>query len=838
MIYYAHTDNDGNPKYLLRPHIVDVACGAAREAWDHPFRDTLYGPAVLAGFAHDLGKYTSFFQQRLQPNFRLSKGPDQYLYYHAQISALWAIHLASLCSSAFSGQKPGLPEALTYLAVLRHHQNLDDPEDDVIHEEDMRPGSLHPEVRWKVERVERQVQDIQTRKDEIACDLSLVAEEISGILQRSGLPPAPFASLDMGAALESFLRDWKGLFARYKKARPALLDKADPMRAYFLVVSMVSCLVNADRMDAARVGDVGRKSPPADAVESHKRHHFKKPARGINVLRERLYQEVLQRAKCAPLEQRIFTVTAPTGFGKTLAALNAALVLRDKVQRAQGYSPRIVYSLPFTSVIEQVHGKIREVLSDAGLKVPSGQSPYLVKHHHLADVSYESDVGKRYDLGQAALLVEGWEGDIVVTTFVQVLETLIGNRLKMARKFNRLAKSVIILDEVQNVPMEYWGIVSEALRSLAKELDTRIILMTATRPEWFRNDEALELAGDPKTIEAAFSSQNRVRISADKNRMTVEDAALEFVREYRANRLGKTSLVVLNTIASSIEFFNAIKGPLEADGVSVFYLSTNIIPHERQNRLCKIAKAMDKRSQRLVLVSTQVVEAGVDLDFDSVWRDLAPVDSVVQAAGRCNRSGRRKQGIVRVLRLADKRGLLGRPVYGSNSMRLAERLFTTRSEMEERDFKQAVEDYFEDAQSLTADSKSKTYWDAIRGLHFAGRRDSMVDDTGIGDFRLIDDNKVSVYVEVPGTNARELWDEYQIKVVDEKNLAKKREEYLRLKAALAGYIVSISYFKARALGFEETGLKPIPESEARIAYNRDTGLNPAALGTEFLYCGT
>ena len=254
--------------------------------------------------------------------------------------------------------------------------------------------------------------------------------------------------------------------------------------------------------------------------------------------------------KEAPLSRKIFTITAPTGSGKTLAALASAFILRNKLEKSGIARPRIIYALPFTSIVDQTYGTIREVLStyqtDKNYSTPP--SSWLLKHHHLAENIYhtagESDM-ESLSLDKSLLLIESWQSEIIVTTFVQLLHTFVGNENRMLKKFHRLQNSILILDEVQNIPVEYWPLVENVLREACHHLGTRVLLLTATRPEWFGKDEILELGGADLQIRRRFATLDRVTITANLEPFTVEELAVNFQKQYNSDQ---SYLVILNTI--------------------------------------------------------------------------------------------------------------------------------------------------------------------------------------------------------------------------------------------------------------------------------------------------
>lgn len=792
MPFYAHRME--RRFYLLSAHLAGVAAGAAGRVAALPNWEELFSAALVAGLAHDFGKYTGYFQEYL----RMGRGgPEKQ---HAFLSGLWAAHLA---------ERLALPpeQRLTlFLAVARHHQDLTDPEEYLVARRDLAGdwAELDSNTRERLRVAAAQVADLQGRAAAVAASLRSAARRTASLLAGQGLPAPAWLEDDWAGVLAEFLASWEdslgalySVWRRQKRATgPAGTRQAGGtgLAVYFDLLSLFSALIDADKIHAARVADAGRMLLPPDAVERYRAARYGRPHTPIEALREDLYRRVVERIHRAPLGQRLFTLTAPTGAGKTLAGLAAACFLRERLAAARGIPPRIIYALPFTSIVDQTFAVGEEVLRVA-LPIPEGPVPtsLILKHHHLADLTYRgagSDDAER-SLDEALLLIESWQSEVVVTTFVQLFCTLVGHENRMLKKFHRLGGAVIILDEVQNIPVEYWPLVEESLRQACAHLDLRVILMTATRPEWFGPGEALELAGDAETVRRQFAAVNRVRLMADTTPRTVEEAAAAFLDGYNE---GLSYLVVLNTIKSSIAFYNLLRDAWRGRGPALYYLSTNIVPAERERRLAEIRGRL-ARGEKPVVVSTQVVEAGVDLDFDAVWRDLGPVDAVVQVAGRCNRHFRREQGQVQLVHLVDGGSegsrSLASYVYGKIHTVTARRLFASRPCLAEPEFFEVVADYFRAVRQSKSAAESEAILQAMASLRFT-KREADEDLKSVGDFALI--CELPRYVEVfvcTDADAEEIWNRYQATVAQERDLRRRWTAFLELKRDFRRYLLSV-----------------------------------------------
>lgn len=810
MGYYAH--KDGQRRYRLSPHLALVAARAGRQVSEASGREGLHPVAVIVGLAHDFGKYTSYFQ-----NYLITGVSNNYKE-HAFLSALWAVHLGA--KQGFSHEL-GL---LSFLAILWHHRDLGDPEKYILPQRNILPqreedwAFLEVEDRHRLEVAQIQVEDLVQRKDQVVRSLRCAARRANYFLARHGLDASFPTKLDWEELLESFLSSWRivyaSLFPFLRQYRRKDLD----FSLYFSLLRIFGALIDSDKLHAARMKDMDRKALPVEAVEIYRKARFKESHDSINLLREEVYRNAATRMSRFFMERPFFTLTAPTGSGKTLTAFNASLLLRQRLEKMKGVLPRIIYALPFTSIIDQNHNVFAEVLKKVIPDFISRPSPYLLKHHHLADVFYRATEEEDLGFDEAILLIESWQSEIIITTFVQLLHTLIGYRNRTLKKFNRLNHAIIIMDEVQNIPVEYWLLVTTVLKEAAKELDLRLILMTATRPEWFSPEEALELAGEQEDVARFFKALNRVELYPDLKPRTVAEAAELFLSSYEPS---KSYLVVLNTIRSSIEFYNYVGAHLKSR-TPLFYLSTNIIPAERERRLEELRKLLEQ-GVKPVLVSTQVVEAGVDIDFDEVWRDIGPIDAIVQVAGRCNRHSRKKKGVVRLVKLVDEKGkTLACWVYGNIHVWGAEKVFEHRSCMEEPDFFEAVANFFHFVCERKDTSKSKGILQAMKGLRFQKDREEA--GYAVRDFQLMEDrpDQVEVFVAV-NEEAEGIWQRYREEVVGAPDIGSRQKAYYKIKRDFGRYMVSVP--AKILLGKVDEMVKPlyIPRYLVPEVYDFETG---------------
>ena len=413
--------------------------------------------------------------------------------------------------------------------------------------------------------------------------------------------------------------------------------------AAFATRMIFSALVDADYLDteawyACREGrSVARTShPPLSELLTRLDSHLDSLMSGATDTEvNRLRREVLIHAReKAAEEPGLFTLTVPTGGGKTLSSL--AFALEHAVHHDL---TRVIYVIPYTSIIDQTAHVFRDALAVGG----ADSADFLIEHHSSFD---EERVSEREARDKLRLAMENWDAPIILTTAVQFFESLFANRPARCRKLHNIPSSVIILDEAQTLPLRLLRPCVAALDELARNWRASIVLCTATQPalaanEGFRGglDGVREISPDPTSLHRRLK---RTRICRHGK---LTDAEL-------AEKLRDSSrtLCIVNTRRHARELYEAIR---EMEG-SV-HLSTLMCAHHR-------SEVLDRVRRRLVngapvrLVATSLIEAGVDVDFPVVWRSEAGLESIVQAAGRCNREGKATVGDVFVFEPADVHG--------------------------------------------------------------------------------------------------------------------------------------------------------------------------------------
>lgn len=380
----------------------------------------------------------------------------------------------------------------------------------------------------------------------------------------------------------------------------------------FLIRMLYSCLVDADYLnteDFMKDGETSRMTGETIPflLEKLNRHIAKWLVNDdqdtVNGRRTEILKSCIEKGK---KKKGLFRLTVPTGGGKTVASLAFALN-----HAAEHGMKRIIYVIPYTSIIEQNAKVFSHILGEEN----------VLEHH--SGIDYESTD----ELKLKQLAAENWDLPIVVTTNVQFFESLFSNKSSKCRKLHNIANSIIIFDEAQMLPNDYLRPCIASMEELIRHYESSIVLCTATQPSlqnFFPKDmQYTELC--PR-MEEQFRFFKRA-IFKNLGKIT-EDELLDRVRNE------EQALCILNTKNNVQKLYEKIKGE------GVYHLSTFMYPRHRQERLEAIRERL-AAGEKCIVIATSLVEAGVDLDFQTVYRELAGVDSMIQAAGRCNREGKR-----------------------------------------------------------------------------------------------------------------------------------------------------------------------------------------------------
>jgi CRISPR-associated endonuclease/helicase Cas3 len=800
-----------HPGKLLRDHLFNVyRLGMAKfDSKKINFKNLaevqLLTRIVL--LTHDFGKANKYFQRKLHLS---SEGLTECAEYqeltkqgknksnHSLLSAIFTYYILDELIDN------DLLTLLGMIVVYRHHGNLKDFKDMVmISDED-----------WDL--LEKQFK--ATNLEGLQEILDLIDLEID--------------------IRELQFSDFKDKIDNYKFRRK--VRKLDlPLVENYLILNLIySILISSDKAEAIfyskglsydRLEDLvlSRRGINPKAVDRYKQiKGWDQPKTKMDQKRNQIYNEIIEQIEESDLEDRILSINVPTGTGKTLSSLAAGLRLREKV----GQNHRLIYTLPFTSIIDQNYEVFTDVFEKTGAEVDSS---LIIKHHYLTPKSYireEDYEDEEYDVSKH--LIESWNSEIIVTTFVQLLHSIFANQNRSLLKFYNLSNSIILLDEVQSIPHKYWQLTKVILKEIADKLDCYFIFITATMPLIYSEarKEIKELACSK---EEYFKFFDRIKLDLSEFRAEKSlDEFKEFISDELEEYQDKNFLIILNTIKTSIAVYDYISQALEEgwiEGESI-YLATNIVPKERRERIARIGNS-DKRQ---IIVSTQMVEAGVDIDLDRVYRDFAPLDSINQTCGRCNRNfDSDKKGVVTIVKLVNENHnnkAYASYVYDETLLRTTDKLLASLSDLvEERDFFRINSDYFLEVDDIKSNDSSLDLLKKIKELKY--ERAFWRDEEGKEVFELIaqDFESVNLFIELD-EYAKNIWEKYrrinQMEINSLEDYSKRKAQFEKIKREFLSYVVTIP----KQVAIEQLEEEQLDKTFNLIDHNQVSGVYDSDTG--------
>ena len=613
----AHWRASDDTPHHLAVHLADVSTLCSEFA----AKLGLHQSGKLIGLLHDLGKYSKEFQDYIKSALGL-KNCDEDDYVDANAQRGKVDHSSAGAQYIWQGLSSKGPleyrvAQILALCVASHHSGLIDCLD-VEGDDNFSRRMSKTTQKTHLDEVSRAADaEILARANELLGKPELVAD-IKNVL---------------GRIIANNRDPYKG------KQRNAQQQIGLAVRFLF------SCLIDADRIDTANFehkrakqyrpnGDYAGWPVLIERLEC-KLLSLPLPPRRIDALRNDISQHCLD---AAIRPGGAYTLTVPTGGGKTLASLRFALH-----HAAQRKLDRIIYIIPFTSIIEQNAQVVRDILEP--LDAPAAKGRVVLEHH--------SSITPEQQTWREKILCENWDAPVVYTTMVQFLETLFGAGTRGARRMHQLANAVLVFDEVQTLPIKCTHLFNNAINFLTEQCNSTVVLCTATQPLLHKvavEKGAIRLATQHEImpdVHQLFSDLKRVDVRDQRKPDgwdVAEVAQLVLNEQARAG----SSLVIVNTKRAAQAIFVLCRA--QRDASEVFHLSTDMCPAHRKSELTKVRTRLAEGLPTLC-VSTQLIEAGVDVDFGVVIRYLAGLDSIAQAAGRCNRNGRPEPGIVHIVNL-------------------------------------------------------------------------------------------------------------------------------------------------------------------------------------------
>ncbi|MBD3349853.1 MAG: CRISPR-associated helicase Cas3' [Candidatus Lokiarchaeota archaeon] len=672
--------------------------------------------AYLSGIAHDFGKATSYFQRYLKNEYsgRLS--------HHGLISAIFGYVLAD----AYLIRHDSLIPIVVYTVVKRHHGNLEYPGEKI--------SNFSKDLRCQFKDIDKENSRRQLKKiynfllENYRIDLDEVWEKTKKII---------FSDVD------DFI-----LFDIEENLFCSDLEVNSGIELFLITNLLFSVLIDSDKKEATGINENFSKKELNIDISVNKYIEFCQksqpekfdPNKEINILKNKFFNEAKSNEKLDS-KNKIYTLTAPTGIGKTFTAFGVAEKLQKKIDKKK----RIIYSLPFTSIIDQNSDEIKKIIS-YNLNKQFSKSPakFLFVHHHLAPIALPKNENLTNDSQHSIdysnylddkLLLESWESAIIITTFIQLFHSIIGNKNSFLKKFHNIVNSIIILDEIQNIPPEYYEVIRKIFLVLSNCFDTYFIFMTATQPEIFKSKDSIELVEYEKYFDHQIFNRVKLYTINSLQRMSI-DCFFQYFKKKFSSRNG---LIVCNTKKSAKSVYKLIINEPQFNPYKKYCLTTYLIPKHRQEMIKDIQENI-LNNKNIIVVSTQLIEAGVDLSFAEVFRDIGPFDSMVQVAGRCNRNNELfpRRGNMFVFHLSEKneKGENYDPssIYSKVLIQRSRELIKNQKELNSSDFLHLSESYF---RSINYKRKSMNLINAICGLNYSQPRNN---EFPVNKFALIKNN--------------------------------------------------------------------------------------------------
>ena len=611
----AHKDNNGNVQ-SLQDHSFNVATKAREDANVIDQGDILF----LLGLYHDLGKANQEFQDKLllHPNKHVD---------HSSVGARYLLQKIQICLKSLNVEKKDrefFQEICAYV-ISSHHGMYD-----ILLQDETINASQYTYNRLRYRIMEG------TEPSHYQEDIVPFAQKLE-----SRLPYYGYSSLDdlIKKSFENYQKAWSNL--KWSDESEKDFYSSCFIRLY------LSLLKNADILDTINAYGVivqPLKSEEREELNQsylnaieEKYRGFGKPTTRLNEIRLQISERVKERGEND--SAGIYRLDLPTGAGKTNLSMRYAFHQLVKQKKS-----RFFYITPFLSVLEQNASEIKKITGDAG----------VLEHH--SNVIHQNDDNDDKNTLMLDYLIDSWDSQIILTSMVQFFQTLFKTKSSNIRRFSNLANSVLILDEVQSLPIEVTTLFNLTMNFLNKVMNTSIILCTATQPAYDstaithrldyggKNNECpdiVELSHDEMEVFA----RTELRKFKEENQNTRLSELVDFVLEN-----SESILAIFNTKKTVDKFYMMLEGLTDRP---LYQLSTNMCAQHRFDMISEIKQHL-KNGVPIICISTQLIEAGVDVDFNQVIRSYAGIDSIVQASGRCNREGKRQKGQVTLVNLMNE----------------------------------------------------------------------------------------------------------------------------------------------------------------------------------------
>ena len=624
----AHCDNE--KEQLLTEHLLNVA----KIAESNGKQIGLGNICFLLGILHDLGKVDKQFQNMLKDE---EKGTNKKVI-HSTAGAYFLYD--RFYKETEHPVKKHFIEICMYV-IEAHHGIFD-----IIGSNSLKvPNMIFDRLKNYIEDTKYDKSEIQKFVDE---EISEMANNHLQVKSMDELVDNAFKEYQNAIKKFKFnyipmIREDEKYFEKYVGEEKRFFDG-------MLIRLLLSILKSADVKDTINAYDFIIESRPdaetsnlkkayVTAVENeYKKYNSENPS-GINQVRNKIANTLLARGKTD--EPGIYRLDVPTGAGKTKSSLRYAV----NQMNCKGKN-RLIYVTAFLSVLEQNANEIKGIIGEEG----------VLEHHSNVDVLGITDY-ENEDIAyiQKSFVVDTWDEPVILTTMVQFFNTLLKGKSANLRRFSSMINSVIIIDEVQSLPIEVTYFFNLTMNFLKKVMNCNIVLCTATQPTY--DHESIKHKLDYGSL--STDKKTDLVVLLEEERKYFDRCSVEKLKEIDNNRLenghvsakdvakfayfaykerDKSILIVANTKSAVNNIFKKIN-ELGIPDENLYFLTTNLCPAHRKKKISEIKERLSK-GEKIICVSTQLIEAGVDVDFEYVMRSYAGIDSIVQVAGRCNREGK------------------------------------------------------------------------------------------------------------------------------------------------------------------------------------------------------
>lgn len=617
----AHYDKETGKEQLLEDHLLNVALDAKRNGEKLNQGHIMF----LIGLYHDLGKSDRSFQHMMmnQTKEKVDHSSAGTKYLYQEIYQALQNYPDTEKLEQFA---PAFHETICYV-ISAHHGVYDIP----LLEKEPEVGNSRLFRRISYEKYSEQ------SKYHYDLDVLPFAKKLRQVIQKE-------LKMDLNDLILHAFDEYLAMFEKldWKDIEERSFYETLAMRLYLSLLKNADILDTVNAYEATVVPMTKEKySELSDQYLSAIENlydSFKKPTNTLNEIRTNIAEGILERGISD--QPGIYRLDLPTGAGKTNLSMRYGFH-QLKEQKKQ----RFIYITPYLSVLEQNAAHIRTVV---------GEKTEGVLEHHSNVIDSRDNSSDEKEKAMWDYLVDTWDHPIVLSSMVQLFQTFYKNKSSNIRRFSNLMNSVLILDEVQSLPIEVTTLFNLTVNFLSKVMNSSVILCTATQPvynsEYIKhqiqyggnNQELIDLVNLTENERNVFSRTEIYKFKEDDSYSTLQEVALA-VESYSKDSV----LIILNTKAAVKELYNLLK---EQTNRSCYHLSTNMCAKHRLDIIKKIKK--DIKTEPLICISTQLIEAGVDVDFNRVIRSYAGIDSIVQANGRCNREGKLDgKGIVQLVNI-------------------------------------------------------------------------------------------------------------------------------------------------------------------------------------------